>query len=89
MIRFLTYVAVAFSWAAIAAAQSQDMAAKGREIFKKHQNTVITVQLVVKSKFGGMPLFAKSNIGYLTLQGDHGQVSFRNIKIRRIEARAL
>ncbi|HMJ64984.1 MAG TPA: trypsin-like peptidase domain-containing protein, partial [Candidatus Binatia bacterium] len=52
MIRFLTYIAVAFSWAAIAAAQSQDVAAKGREIFKKHQNTVITVQLVVKSKFG-------------------------------------
>jgi hypothetical protein len=39
---------------------------------------------VAKSKFGKMPLFAKSNIGYISLQGDHGQVSFRNIKIRPI-----
>ena len=39
---------------------------------------------VARSKFGKMPLFAKSNNGYFTLQGDHGQVSFRNIKIRPI-----
>jgi len=37
---------------------------------------------VAKSKFGKMPLFAKSDTGYLALQGDHGQVAFRNIKIR-------
>lgn len=37
---------------------------------------------VAKSKFGTMPLFAKSNSGFIALQGDHGQVSFRNIKIR-------
>jgi hypothetical protein len=42
---------------------------------------------VAKSKFRRMPLFAKSNIGYIALQGDHGQVSFRNIKIRLIEAK--
>jgi hypothetical protein len=41
---------------------------------------------VAKSKFGRMPLFAKSDIGQIALQGDHGQVSFRNIKIRPIEA---
>ncbi|MSU20677.1 MAG: DUF1080 domain-containing protein [Pedosphaera sp.] len=40
---------------------------------------------VAKSKFGKMPLFAKSNTGFIALQGDHGQVSFRNIKIRPIE----
>jgi len=40
---------------------------------------------VAKSKFGEMPSFAKSNTGYLALQGDHGQVSFRNIKLRPIE----
>jgi len=39
---------------------------------------------VAKSKFGRMPLFAKSDIGYLALQGDHGKVEFRNIKIRPI-----
>lgn len=39
---------------------------------------------VAKSKFGKMPHFAKSNSGFIALQGDHGQVSFRNIKIRSI-----
>ncbi len=39
---------------------------------------------VAKSKFGKMPYFAKSNIGYIALQGDHGQISFRNVKIRPI-----
>jgi hypothetical protein len=42
---------------------------------------------VAKSKFGKMKNFAKSNSGYIALQGDHGQVSFRNIKIRPIEAK--
>lgn len=41
-------------------------------------------QRVARSKFGQMPLFATSGTGYITLQGDHGQVSFRNIKIRPI-----
>lgn len=40
---------------------------------------------VAKSKFASMPNFAKSNTGYIGLQGDHGSVAFRNIKIRRIE----
>ena len=42
---------------------------------------------VAKSKFGSMPKFAKSDSGYLALQGDHGQVSFRNIKVRPLEAK--
>jgi len=42
---------------------------------------------VAKSKFAKMPLFAKSNTGYIALQGDHGQVAFRNIKIRPIEGK--
>jgi len=37
---------------------------------------------VAKSKFGKMATFAKFNRGYIALQGDHGQVAFRNIKIR-------
>ncbi len=40
---------------------------------------------VAKSKFRRMSLFAKSNLGYIALQGDHGRVSFRNIKIRPIK----
>ena len=42
---------------------------------------------VAKSKFGKMPYFAKSDKGYLALQGDHGSVAFRNIKIRPIAAK--
>jgi hypothetical protein len=34
-----------------------------------------------------MPLFAKSGAGYIALQGDHGQISFRNIKVRSLPAR--
>lgn len=44
-------------------------------------------QRVADSKFSQMSLFAKSNLGYIALQGDHGQVSFRNIKIRPIKAK--
>lgn len=40
---------------------------------------------VKKSKFNSMPLFAKIHKGRLALQGDHGQVSFRNIKIRAVK----
>ena len=36
---------------------------------------------VAKTKFAKMPLFAKSGKGFIALQGDHGQVSFRNIKV--------
>jgi len=39
---------------------------------------------VAKSKFGKMPRFAKSPAGYIALQGDHGQISFRNIKVRHL-----
>ena len=40
---------------------------------------------VAKTKFAKMPLFAKSNTGYIALQGDHGSVSFRNIKVRALK----
>jgi hypothetical protein len=42
---------------------------------------------VAKSKFGKMPLFAQSDTGYIVLQGDHGQVSFRNIKVHPIQTK--
>ncbi|MDB6064370.1 MAG: hypothetical protein JWR26_578 [Pedosphaera sp.] len=41
---------------------------------------------VAKSKFGKMAGFAVADLGYIALQGDHGSVSFRNIKIRPIKA---
>jgi hypothetical protein len=44
---------------------------------------------VEKSKFNhkkpGMANYAKFDTGYLVLQGDHGKVSFRNVKVRPIE----
>ena len=42
---------------------------------------------IAKSKFRKMPLFAKSDSGYIGLQGDHGAVAFRNIKLRPIRSR--
>jgi 3-keto-disaccharide hydrolase/Peptidase of plants and bacteria len=41
---------------------------------------------VKESKFGRMPYFAKSDIGYIGLQGDHGRVAFRNVKLRPLPA---
>lgn len=43
---------------------------------------------VARSKFARMPNFAKSDIGYIALQGDHGRVAFRNIKLRRLTGHA-
>jgi len=40
---------------------------------------------VKNSKFSQMPGFAQFDLGYIGLQGDHGSVSFRNIKIRPIK----
>lgn len=37
---------------------------------------------VAKSKFAGMPNFAKARKGSIAFQGDHGVVSFRNVKIK-------
>jgi hypothetical protein len=42
-------------------------------------------QRVANSKFSQMPGFAESDIGSIALQGDHGAISFRNIKIRPIK----
>ena len=42
---------------------------------------------VAASKFGRMPKFAKSGSGYIALQGDHGEVAFRNIKVRRLDVK--
>ena len=40
---------------------------------------------VKKSKFSKFPFFAKAAKGAIAIQGDHGVVSFKNIKIRTIE----
>jgi hypothetical protein len=40
---------------------------------------------VAESKFAAMPGFAEIDTGSIALQGDHGAVGFRNIKIRPIK----
>lgn len=41
---------------------------------------------VAKSKFSQFPEFSKTTKGRIGLQGDHGLVMFKNIKIREIES---
>ena len=41
-------------------------------------------QLIDKSKFKDMPYFAKATSGFIGLQGDHGEVWYRNIRIRKL-----
>ena len=40
--------------------------------------------LIAKSKFKNMPLFAKAKEGRIGLQGDHGEIWYRNIRIRKL-----
>ena len=40
---------------------------------------------IAKSKFAKMKDFAKYDSGFLALQGDHGSVMFRNIKVRPLK----
>src|SRR5436305_1715037 len=50
---FLRALLFALGWLLAAfTSEAQDLAVKGREILKKHQTSVVTVQLVVKSKIG-------------------------------------
>ncbi len=42
-------------------------------------------QRVAASKFGGMKNFAKFDKGALVLQGDHGKVAFKNIKLKLLK----
>ncbi len=42
---------------------------------------------VAASKFGKMSKFAKADTGYIALQGDHGEVAFRNIKVRPLDVK--
>ena len=40
---------------------------------------------VAASKFGAMKNFAKFDKGHIVFQGDHGKVSFQNVKLREIK----
>jgi hypothetical protein len=43
---------------------------------------------VAKSKFAAFPEFSKLEKGSIAIQGDHGEVAFRNIKIRPIKTKS-
>ena len=40
--------------------------------------------LISKSKFREMPFFSRAKSGHIGLQGDHGEVWYRNIRIKRL-----
>ena len=40
---------------------------------------------VANNKFATMPMFGKAPRGFIALQGDHGEIAFRNIKLRKIK----
>ena len=42
------------------------------------------ISFAIKSKFNTMPPFAKSNEGHIGFQGDHGEIWYRNIRIRKL-----
>jgi hypothetical protein len=41
-------------------------------------------QRVAASKFKSMPAYGLAKTGHIALQGDHGWVAYRNIRIRRL-----
>jgi len=41
-------------------------------------------ELIANSKFRDMPLFAKASSGRVGLQGDHGEVWYRNVRIKKL-----
>ena len=41
-------------------------------------------ELVANSKFSTKPLFAKASEGHIGFQGDHGEIWYRNIRIRNL-----
>ena len=58
----------------------------GVKYFDYVLNSADFKERVAKSKFSRMPNFAKFSSGYIALQGDHGSVSFRNIKLLPLSA---
>jgi len=56
----------------------------GKKIVEYKVGSERIQNLISKSKFNNMPLFFKSSSGHVGLQGDHGEVWYRNIRIRKL-----
>ena len=54
----------------------------GTKILEYKYQSKVFKTLVSQSKFRDMPFFAKANQGSIGLQGDHGEVWYKNIRIR-------
>ena len=56
----------------------------GNKVLEYNYGSDAMWDLVAKSKFNTMPSFAKSYEGHIGFQGDHGEIWYRNIKIRKL-----
>ena len=56
----------------------------GTKILEYKYQSEVFKKLVSQSKFRDMPFFAKTNQGSIGLQGDHGEVWYKNIRIRKL-----
>ena len=56
----------------------------GEKILEYDYQSNAMWKLVDKSKFKDMPYFAKATKGSIGFQGDHGEVWYKNIRIRKL-----
>ena len=56
----------------------------GVKLFEYEYGSQKMKDLISKSKFRDMPFFAKSEFGRIGFQGDHGEVWYRNVKIKKL-----
>ena len=56
----------------------------GKKILEYDYDSLEFKNLIFNSKFKDMPHFAKASSGHIGLQGDHGEVWYRNIRIRKL-----
>ena len=56
----------------------------GVKILEYEYGSEALKKLINKSKFKDMPYFAKASSGRIGLQGDHGEVWYRNVRIRKL-----
>ena len=57
----------------------------GKKILEYEYDSPAFKKLILNSKFKDMPNFAKASSGRIGLQGDHGEVWYRNIRIRKLK----
>ena len=57
----------------------------GKKILEYDYDSLEFKNLIFNSKFKDMPHFAKASSGHIGLQGDHGEVWYRNIRIRKLK----